>query len=170
MRVIESHTKARYELYNQNFVFSYRKQRIFRRKKEFKKNFIQKRLLKHFYLVLSYRNFRRYMNLAVRRTGSYISNYLCLLEGRIFMIAYRSTFITNIFIIRYVIDKGIFTINGKIRKHYNFSLIPGDLFQVSFDYKDLFYRDLLLRLENNNILYRVPKFLFPNFNFLFVFF
>ena len=170
MRVIRSENRRRRRFYRRNFIFNYRRKAFFRRKKRYKKNFIQKRYLKHFYLVLSYRNFRRYMNLAVKKAGYYYGNYFSLLEGRIFMMAYRSTFITNIFIIRYVIDKGLFTINGKIRRHYNYSLIPGDLFQVSFDYKDLFYKDLLLRLRKNNILFKVPEYLFPNFNFMFMFF
>lgn len=170
MRVIRSENRMRRRFYKRNFIFNYRRKRFFRRKKRYKKNFIQKRYLKNFYLVLSYRNFRRYMTLASKKVGYYYGNYFSLLEGRIFMMAYRSTFITNIFIIRYVIDKGLFTINGKIRRHYNYSLIPGDLFQVSFDYKNFFYKDLLLRLKKNNILFKVPEYLFPNFNFMFVFF
>jgi len=110
------------------------------------------------------------MRLANRQAGYYYGNYFTMLEGRIFMMAYRSTFITNIFLIRYVIEKGLFTINGLVRYHYNYILKPGDIFQVSFDYKDLFSVDLLKRLEYNNIFYKVPNYLFANFNFMFVFF
>jgi len=170
MRVIRNEARARHRYYKRDFIFTYRRKRRFRRMKKFKENFIERRYLKNFYLVLTYKNFRRYMNLASRKLGYYYGNYFSLLEGRIFMMAYRSTFITNLFIIRYVIDKGLFTINGKIRRHYNFSLQPGDLFQVSFDYKEFFYKDLLLRLEKNNIFFKVPNYLFPNFNFMFVFF
>jgi len=170
MRVIRNETRARSRYYKRDFIFTYRRRRRFRRIKKFKENFIERRYLKNFYLVLTYKNFRRYMNLASRKLGYYYGNYFSLLEGRIFMMAYRSTFITNLFIIRYIIDKGLFTINGKVRRHYNFSLQPGDLFQVSFDYKEFFYKDLLLRLEKNNIFFKVPNYLFPNFNFMFVFF
>lgn len=170
MRVIRNETRARSRYYRRDFIFTYRRRRRFRRMKKFKENFIERRYLKNFYLVLTYKNFRRYMNLASRKLGYYYGNYFSLLEGRIFMMAYRSTFITNLFIIRYIIDKGLFTINGKIRRHYNYSLQPGDLFQVSFDYKEFFYKDLLLRLEKNNIFFKVPSYLFPNFNFMFVFF
>lgn len=86
------------------------------------------------------------------------------------MMAYRSTFITNLFLIRYVIDKGLFTVDGTVRYHYNYILKPGDMFQVSFDYKDLLSKDLLMRLHNDNIVYKVPNYLFANFNFMFVFF
>ena len=170
MRVIRNETRARSRYYKRDFIFTYRRRRRFRRMKKFKENFIERRYLKNFYLVLTYKNFRRYMNLASRKLGYYYGNYFSLLEGRIYMMAYRSTFITNLFIIRYIIDKGLFTINGKVRRHYNFSLQPGDLFQVSFDYKEFFYKDLLLRLEKNNIFFKVPNYLFPNFNFMFVFF
>jgi ribosomal protein S4 len=110
------------------------------------------------------------MYLANRKAGYYYGNYFTLLEGRIYMLAYRSTFITNIFLIRNVIIHGIFTVNGMIRRHYNFALQPGDIFQVSFDYRSLMREDLLMRLDRNNIFYRVPNYLFPNFNFMFVFF
>jgi len=170
MRVIRNEARARWRYYKRDFIFTFRRKRRFRRLKKFKKNFVERRYLKHFYLVLTYKNFRRYMNLASRKLGYYYGNYFTLLEGRIYMMAYRSTFITNLFIIRYVINKGLFSVNGKIKKHYNFSLKPGDLFQVSFEYKNFFYDDLLLRLQKRNIFFKVPNYLFPNFNFLFVLF
>lgn len=170
MRVIRNEARARWRYYKRDFIFTFRRKRRFRRLKKFKKNFVERRYLKHFYLVLTYKNFRRYMNLASRKLGYYYGNYFTLLEGRIYMMAYRSTFITNLFIIRYVINKGLFAVNGKIKKHYNFSLKPGDLFQINFEYKNFFYDDLLLRLQKRNIFFKVPNYLFPNFNFLFVLF
>lgn len=170
MRVIKADGRARRRFYRRTFVFNFRRRKRFRRMKKFKDNFIERRYLKNFYLVLTYRNFRRYMELARRKVGYYYGNYFSLLEGRIFMMAYRSNFITNLFIIRYVVDKGLFSVNGKIRRHYNYSLVPGDLFQITFDYKKFFYDDLLLRVEKNNIFYKVPGYLFTNFNFMFVFF
>lgn len=170
MRVIKAEGKARYWYYKREFVFTYRRRKRFRRKKRFKDNFIQRRFLRNFYLVLTFKNFRRYMTMANRKVGYYYGNFFTMLEGRIFMMAYRSLFITNIFLIRYVIDKGLFTINGIVRTHYNYVLSPGDIFQVSFDYKDFIRQDLLLRFEKKNIFYKVPNYLFANFNFMFVFF
>lgn len=170
MRVIKAEGKARYWYYRREFVFTYRRRRRFRRAKRFKDDFINRRYLRNFYLVLTYKNLRRYMDLANRKVGYYYGNYFTILEGRIFMMAYRSTFITNIFLIRYVIDKGLFTVNGVVRRHYNFVVNPGDIFQISFDYKELIRKDLLMRLENNYIFYKVPNYLFANFNFMFVFF
>lgn len=170
MRVIKAEGKARHWYYKREFVFTYRRRRRFRRAKRFKDDFINRRFLKNFYLVLTYKNLRKFMTIANKKAGYYYGNYFTLLEGRIFMMAYRSTFITNIFLIRYVVEKGIFTVNGVIKRHYNYILKPGDIFQVSFDYKNLITNDLIMRLDNNNIFYKVPNYLFANFNFMFVFF
>ncbi len=170
IRIMKSEGKARYWYYKRDYIFSYKRRRRFRRPKKFKSSFIKPRLLRNYYLVLTLKNLRKYMYLANRKAGYYYGNYFTLLEGRIYMLAYRSTFITNIFLIRNVIIHGIFTVNGMIRRHYNFALQPGDIFQVSFDYRSLMREDLLMRLDRNNIFYRVPNYLFPNFNFMFVFF
>lgn len=162
--------KARYRYYKREFVYSFRKRIRFRRKKDLKNNYIERRLLKNFYLVLTYNNFRRFMNIAKGQKGYYIGNYLTLLEGRLFMISYRSNFITNIFLIQHVIKNGLFNVNGVTRNHFNFIIKSGDILQVNFNYKKLFYNDILLRLDNNIIFYRLPKYLFANYNFLFIFF
>lgn len=170
MRIIKSESKARKWYYKREFIFTYKRRRRFRRAKRFKENFIDRRYLRNFYLVLTYKIFRKYMNSANKKAGYYYGNYFTMLEGRIFMMAYRSTFITNIFLIRYVIKQGLFTVNGLVRYHYNYILKPGDIFQVSFNYKKLFCEDLLMRLKKKNIFYRAPNYLFTNFNFMFVFF
>lgn len=170
MRIMKSEGKARHWYYKRDFVFSYKRRRRFRRAKRFKSAFIQRRFLRNYYLVLTLKNIRKYMYLASRKAGYYYGNFFTLLEGRIYMLAYRSTFITNIFLIRNVITHGIFTVNGLVRRHYNFVLQPGDIFQVSFDYRPLMREDLLMRLDRDNIFYRVPNYLFSNFNFMFVFF
>ncbi len=170
MRIVKSEGRARHWYYKRDFIFTFKRRRRFRRLKKFKEHFINRRFLRNYYLVLTLKTLRKYMDLANRKVGYYFGNYFTLLEGRIFMLAYRSTFITNIFLIRYVIDKGIFTVNGLVRRHYNFVLQPGDIFQVSFDYKSLLREDLIMRLDQDNIFYKVPNYLFPNFNFMFVFF
>jgi small subunit ribosomal protein S4 len=96
----------------------------FKEKRRLKRKFLNHRLLKNFYIVLSYNNFRKYYGLARRKSGSFVGNYLVYLEGRLFMLAYRSNFITNIFLIRHVIKQGIFLINGVVCNQYNYIVKP----------------------------------------------
>ena len=84
------------------------------------------RLLFNFYLVLSRRNFMKISNKAKKRKGYYIENYLGLIEGRLFMMLYRSNLMSNLFLIRHVVERDIFWVNEKLRVHYNSILKPGD--------------------------------------------
>lgn len=170
LRKIKRTRRARYKYYNREMVFRFGKKLRFYLPKRIKRSFLKKRYLKFFYLVLSYRNFRRYMDIAKRKTGYFYSNYYVLLEGRIFMMAYRSSFITNIFKIKFIIRHGLFCVNGIVRCHYNFVVRPGDLFQVNFFYKKYIVRDFLMRIRQGIIYTRLPKYLFANYNFMFVFF
>jgi len=126
IRVIKDQSKKRFRYYKMDFIFTLRKRINFRRQKRFKNEFLLPRLLYNFYLVLSRRNFMKYSNRAKQRKGYYIENYLGLIEGRLFMMVYRSHLISNLFMIRYTIDHGMFFVNNKVRSHYNSILRPGD--------------------------------------------
>jgi len=89
---------------------------------------------------------------ARRRRGSFIGNYLIFLEGRLFMLVYRSNFVNNIFKLKYIIDRGIFLVDNEIKYYSNHVVKPGQLVQVSFDYRDLFKKDFKLRLKQGYIL------------------
>jgi ribosomal protein S4 len=170
VRVIRAQSRARYLHYKRQFVFTLRRKIIFRRRTKFKPNFINPRYLQNFYLVLTRNNFRRYITKAKRIHGYFIGNYLTFLEGRLYMMVYRSNFITNLFMIRNIVRKGIFNVNGTTRYHFNYVMKLGDILQVNFRFKRLIRIDLLMRLEQNIILWYPPAYLYPNFNFMFVMF
>jgi ribosomal protein S4 len=127
MKIIKEQSKKRFRYYKMDFIFTLRKRINFRRKKRFKREFLLPRLLYNFYLILSRKNFMKFANIAKQKQGSYIENYLGLIEGRLFMMVYRSHLISNLFLIRYTIEYGIFCVNEKLRSHYNFILKPGDI-------------------------------------------
>jgi len=170
MKVIFEQRKQRYKYYNRNFIFSLRKRINFKRKKKFKRNFLIPRVLYAFFLFLTKKNFIRYLNKAKRQHGYFIENYLALLEGRLFMVVYRSNFITNIFMIRYIIEQGAFYINDNIKYCFNYIVKIGDYVKLSFDLINLFKNDLLMRLKNRNILWPIPRYLIVNHTFMFVLF
>jgi len=111
----------------------------------------------------------KFANIAKKRRGYFIENYLGYIEGRLFMMVYRCCFITNLFMIRYVIEHGMFNVDDKIVAHHNSIVKVGQL--ISFDdlqWRKLFKKDLLLRLKNNVIMWPIPKYLFFNGVFMFV--
>src|SRR3569832_1658150 len=90
IRVINDQSRQRFKYYKMDFIFTLRKRINFRRQKRFKKDFLRPRLLYYFYIIISRRNFMKIANRAKKRKGYYIENYLGLLEGRLFMMVYRS--------------------------------------------------------------------------------
>jgi len=89
---------------------------------------------------------------ARRMRGSFIGNYLTFLEGRLFMLVYRSNFVNNMFKLKFIIDRGIFLVDGEIKYYANHNVKVGQLVQVSFDYRDLLMKDLKLRLKKGYVL------------------
>ena len=170
VRVIKSQNRARYLHYKRQFVFTLRKKIRFRRRQQFKTPFIGPRYLVNFYLVLTRDNFRRYIRKAKRKHGYFIGNYLTFLEGRLYMMVYRSNFITNLFMIRNVMRQGIFCVNSVIRYQFNYTMNLGDILQVHPIYKFLLREDMLTRFEQNIILWSPPGYLYTNYNFMFVMF
>jgi len=153
MRFIKVTSKLRKRFYNKEFLFSLQKRIFFRRKKFLKKNFLDIRLLLNFYIIVKKKHFRKFYSQASRKVGSFIGHYLTKLELRLFMIAFRSNFITNIFMIRYILKYGIFFLNGtKVKKDINYSLKVGDVLELMPSYNRVIKWDMMARFVCNNIL------------------
>ena len=136
--------------------------------KRLKSNYIEVRLMRNFYLILKKPQFTRYA-LKARKIywkGGFEENYLLFLECRLFMLAYRSLFMSNLFKIRYVLSSNIFFVNGIAKGHSNYLVNVGDIVQLNSLYWDSFTLDILLRLHHNVIPVSYPNFLFTNYNYM----
>jgi ribosomal protein S4 len=131
LRFFDNQEVERKKFFKKDFIFSLRKRINFIKKKKFKPNFINRRILCNFYLVLTLRHFRNLANKAKKLQGYYVENYFNLIEGRIFMVCYRTNLITNLFLIRHVIREGMFTVNFRVKRHYNILVKRSDFFSVS---------------------------------------
>jgi ribosomal protein S4 len=86
------------------------------------------------------------------------------------MLVYRANFVNNIFKLKFIIDRGIFLVNGEKKYYSNYNVKVGELVQVDFKHRRLLLTDMILRFEYKNILFSPRKYLFVNYNFLFIFF
>lgn len=170
MKVIRDHRRDRNLLFRREFVFSFKRRIWFRFRKRFKYKYIAHRYLYNFFLIVRRRNFIKYKIIARKKKGYFFNNYMSFLEGRLFMLVYRANFVNNIFKLKFIIDRGIFLVNG-VRKYYsNFIVNVGNIIQVDFKYKTLLQADMALRFKCHNILRNSYKYLFVNYKFLFIFF
>jgi len=151
------------------FSFSLGRKIAFERKKRLKDRYLWPRLLKNYYLTLSWRNMNQYYKIARKKVGNFINNFLMLLEGRLFMIVYRANWINNLFMIKNILEADIFYINGKVRSHCNYHLKFRDILTIHKDFIEFFKNDLLLRINEGKVIWSAPNYLYINYIFFFIF-
>lgn len=157
--------------YRKPFIFNLSKRIHYPRYRKINKNYLNHRILFNYFLILKKKQFLKFAEKAKRINGFFIENYLIFLEGRLFMFIYRSNFVTNIFKLKSIIEKGVFLINNEKKFHPNVLLKVGDIVQVNFDYLTLIKQDFFFRLINFvTIKQKLYKYMFINFKFMFIFF
>jgi hypothetical protein len=105
----------------------------------------------------------------MKQLGSYENNFLNFIEGSLFMYLYRSNFITNLFMIKSVMELGIFLVNNKRRYHTHYYTIPGDIITVLRSYFHVLKDDIFLRLEQDIIVRPTPRYMEISFKLLYIF-
>jgi ribosomal protein S4 len=70
-------------------VYSFRKKIRFKRRKKDRNKYLLPRFLKHYYLILKLDDLRTMQTKAVTKPGNFESNFLKLLECRLFMLVFR---------------------------------------------------------------------------------
>lgn len=136
-----------------------------------KPNYIRPRYLRSFYMVLKKRTFMKYIQIAMKGklVRGFASTYLGYLEARLFVIIYRLNVVTNIFMIKSLINLGIFYINFKKKKHINTRLQLGDILTIKKSWRIVLKKDMRLRLKKNIISRNIRNF-YANFVQLFFIF
>lgn len=163
--------RARRRYYKRPFNFSLGRKIKFRWKKRFKKKYLRPKLLFNYFLIVKKRLFLKYAYIAKRKHGYFLRNYLTLIEGRLFMMIYRSNFVSNIFKLKYIISHGVFLVNWTKRYHPNYNVRVGDIIQVDYNYTKLLSNDLIYRLKYFKAYRgRIYKYMFINHKFMFIFF
>jgi len=126
-------------------------------------------MLKCYYLVLKLAHFRKFRLKAIKQLGSYEENYLNFIEGRLFMLLYRSNFVNNIFMLKSLMELGLFLINNKPGYHSHVYTRPGDIISILPKYFHLLKNDLILRVEQDMVLRSPIQYLLVNYHFMFIF-
>lgn len=140
-----------------------------KKKHFFKKKFISLRLVKLFYLTLSYRAFRKLALKAKKQDGLFESNFLFLLEGRIVPIVYRSGLAFNMFEILSLVRTAQVYVNKTFYNNLNFSVKVFDLISFSAKVSRYLYFSLLSRLlrrRKKSVLFNSTKFLFVSYKLM----
>ncbi len=89
-----------------------------------------KQRLKTYYGNISEKQFHKYYEEAIRRTGDAAENLVGLLESRLDNIVYKAKFVPTVFASRQFINHGHVTVNGKKVNIPSYMLKVGDVIEV----------------------------------------
>ena len=142
----------------------------FSTKKIINYRYVKIRIVKFFFVFLSYKKFRRIAKIAKQKSGLFEHNYLLLLEGRLVNFLYRVGFMETLYQSLYYIKGGFIFINSKSSTFINQTVKIFDI--VTFHpiiYPFIFF-DYYSRLCKNLVLHPPIRCLFVSFFFLFFYF
>lgn len=149
-----------YSFKKRRYVYRLWNRTRFKFPKKLKENYIKPRHLRNFYMILKKRTYVKYVKLA--RKGQVVrgftSAFLGYLEGRLFIIVYRLNLINNIFMIKNMINMGIFQINLKKKTHINSKMQLGDLLHIEKRWRSIIKNDMIYKISQGIITRNIKNF------------
>ena len=140
---------------------------VFIKKQKWK--FLSRRVSKLFFLTLSYKQFSKLFYKASKMDGFKESNYIMLIENRLFSMLYRMHFISNIFSIRsFILNKNVY-LNKRIVTFPNMKVWYGDILQLDSLKSKIIKLDLIKRFVLSNMYFSVPNYMFVSYKLMFGF-
>lgn len=137
-------------------------------RKRVNERFSSLRIVKYFFAIMSYKQFRLLAKKIRRKEGFVGDLYLLALEGRLINILYRALFVENIFESFFLIKQSYVTVNKKVIKYPNYTINLFDI--VSF--LPLLKRRVFLFIYcrvciEKQLLFGLLRFFFTSFIFLY---
>jgi hypothetical protein len=135
-----------------------------RKVKRIKKRFVTLRVVKLFYLTLTYKDFNKIARRSKKKDGSFENHYCLAIEGRLISFLYRTSFVSNMFEALFYVKHSYITLGRKV---FDFANQKTGLFKILAIHpiiKRKFYYDLLVRLcVNKRSLFNAPSYIFVSY-------
>lgn len=142
----------------------------YKRQQLFNKPYIKHlREMLHFrvyYGDYSIKKFRRYLERVDRRRIDFESSVLFLLESRLDIVLYRLNFFKHPRAARIFVQNKNVLINNKIVSNLNYHLYLHQVISVKKKYKNFFYKTLVRKLKNEEVVFNNPKYIEVNYKLL----
>lgn len=156
-------------LRNQPFIYDIITSNTYKKQKYLKESFASLRLIKLYYIHLTYKHLQKLAKRAKSQYGSFEENYLFLLECRLPSIIYRSGLIANMFEAFDLVKWNVVWVNKTFvtNIYYNVKFMEFVGFRILF--KGYIFWEFYKRLIRKALILKNPKFMFFSFYFLFFF-
>ena len=112
-----------------------------------KDNYLIPRLLRNYYLIMNRSFIINRAQQASRGMGKFVSKLIIEFEGRLYNLVYRVNWISNIFMVKSIIDLGCFVVNNKFTTYPLYQVKLGDIVWIRKPWDRLIRLDMRLRLR-----------------------
>lgn len=137
------------------------------RRKKLKYRFVSLRLIRLFYITISYRQFRQLARAMRSKAGLFEENYLLALEGRLSSYLYRTSLVANPFQCIQLVQQGQLLVNFKQQRYITYRVPLHTLVTFTGVGKRIIYLTLMARLAKRRSLFNPPRYMFVSYSFLF---
>lgn len=124
--------------------------------------------LRKFYGCLTNYEFKSICTKALKFHGDVLIRFIILLESRIDTLLFRSGFVSSIFEARQIINHSAILINNRVIDKRSYTLKSNEMLSISLDKLNYLIDSCLLRINNQNILFRPPIYLEVNYKYYLV--
>jgi len=135
-----------------------------------KKRIVDIRLIRYFYVFLSYKRFKQIGKVAKLKSGLYEHNYLLALEGRMVNLLYRTGIVDTLFRSFNVVKGGFLAINGKVCFEPNTCVNIFDLVTFSPQIIYSLFLEYFTKIYQFNILHTPMRCIYFSVIFFFFFY
>jgi hypothetical protein len=150
------------------FIYEVRDLYIKRKRYNYKKEFSDLRLAKYFYIMYTYRQFKKMAKKAKKKDGIFEQNYMIIMECKLPAFIYRTSFLPNMFESIHYIKKGIIAVNKIFRSLIFFPIKTMDLITFRIWEKGFIYWEFYKRLRKKAFLFFFPKYMYISIIFFFI--
>lgn len=138
-------------------------------RKRHKWRFLSRKLTKLFYMTLTKRQSRKLARVASRKEGSWESNFIMLIEGRIISVLYRMQFLLNVFELRFFIRGGNVLVNNKLLTYHNAAITYADIVRLKKWTSHNIRYALIKRLRDMSFFFNIPRYMIISYKLMFGF-
>ena len=124
--------------------------------------------IRKFYGCLTDYEFKRICTKALKFQGDVLIRFIILLESRIDTLLFRSGLVSSIFEARQFINHSLVLVNNRVIDKRSYTLKPNEMLSISLDKLNYLVDSFMIRVNNQNILFRPPIYLEVNYKYYLV--
>jgi len=150
------------------FIFEVRDIYVKKKKYTYKKEFVDIRLAKNFYIMYTLKKLKKIIKKAKQKDGVFELNLITFMENRLPAFIYRAAFLPNMFESLTYIKSHTIAVNKIFRSFIYYIINPIDLLTFRIWEKNYIYWSFYKRLKKKAFLFFFPKYMYISISFFFI--